>query len=305
MIKSWRNYEALHQEVASSLLQASESTSTTLPLTDELATWLAQLSLLYGVPVEYMVADARLLPTESMRFFYVDRNWTNRLIDGAISVGVLSSMEKVFNEAFFERIYAQVNEKQVQLRAILRSTNNGGQVVDGTLTGLLFRSQVVSGWPGLEVNASAKGTALDLLRMDRLSDNTLLCLFNGIPDTVDFIEPGEGLHFGINREADADTFNIYLRGLGFPKDGAYPAGEQIKDPDTPGGYLQASSSLRGGTEKGVVAITDLVSSLESKFPSGALENGTLTPGGFAVQMVQGAGFQQYVFGENYPICEAE
>ncbi len=304
-MESWGNRDALHQEITSAMMEASQSDGTAIPLSNDLVTWLAQLTLLYGVPVEYMVPDVRMLPAESMRFFFMDRNWLDRLVDGAISVGVLSSMEMVFNETFYESIYTQVNEKQVQLRATLRGTNNGGQITGGTLTGLLFRSQVVSGWPGLEVKATSKGKVLDILRMDHLSDNTLLCLFNGVPDEVDFIEPGEGLHFGINRESGATDFNIYLRGLGFPTAKPYPAGEQIQNPPGSGQYIQASGNLRAGTEQGVVDIAGLVGSLEAKFPAGALENGKLAPGSFAIQMVQGAGYQKYIFGSTYPVCAIE
>ena len=51
-----------------------------------LADWLARLRLLYGVPFNYLVPDSRLLPQESVRFFYIDRNFTDRLVDGALSV---------------------------------------------------------------------------------------------------------------------------------------------------------------------------------------------------------------------------
>lgn len=39
----------------------------------ELRGWLARLRLLQGVPFSYLVADAQLLPRESIRFFYLDR----------------------------------------------------------------------------------------------------------------------------------------------------------------------------------------------------------------------------------------
>ena len=53
--------------------------------------FLAHLRLLVGVPFEYLVPDARLLPDESIRFFYLDRSWTDRLVDGAISVGKIGT----------------------------------------------------------------------------------------------------------------------------------------------------------------------------------------------------------------------
>ena len=43
-----------------------------------LASVLAHVRLLVGVPFEYLVADPRLLPTESIRFFSVDRSSRSR-----------------------------------------------------------------------------------------------------------------------------------------------------------------------------------------------------------------------------------
>jgi len=40
--------------------------------------FLAHIRLLVGVPFEYLIPDDRLLPPESIRFFYVDRSWTDR-----------------------------------------------------------------------------------------------------------------------------------------------------------------------------------------------------------------------------------
>ncbi|WP_405110614.1 hypothetical protein OG559_30810 [Micromonospora sp. NBC_01405] len=63
-------------------------------------------------------------------------------------------------------------------------------------TGLLLRSAVVAGWPGLAVEASASGRPVPLLRLDRLSDTVLVALFDSVPDTVTLTEPWHGLHFG-------------------------------------------------------------------------------------------------------------
>ena len=60
---------------------------------------LAHLRLLIGVPFEYLVPDPRLLPDESIRFFYLDRSWTDRLVDGAIAVGKIGSREQAHHHA--------------------------------------------------------------------------------------------------------------------------------------------------------------------------------------------------------------
>jgi hypothetical protein len=301
-MKSWGHRHTIHQFVLDHILRAKSGTLPAPELPDSLVNWLAQLTLLYGVPVEYMVPDIRMLPVESMRFFFLDRNWLDRLVDGAISVGAFSSKEQIFNEAFYEDIYAQVDARQVQLRSVLRKESpTAVATTGGVITGLLFRSRVVSGWPGLEVDARNNNVPLTILRMDRLSDNLLLCLFEGQPDQVSFIEPGEGLHFGIKPDtSNNNTFTISLRGLGFPDVKTYPPGKQIKGKD--GKYLTASGSLLTGPgqEPGVVDINGLKNNIIANMPAGSLENGQLTPAGMAIQLVQGAGNQLYDL--NSPAC---
>lgn len=305
-MKSWLNRDTLHYSIANRMLTAAESGEVKPVLPDGLLQWLAQLTLLYGVPTSYLTPDVRMLPNESMRFFYLDRNWLDRLVDGALSVGVLSSLTNLFNELFFEDIYRQIDEAQLNLRSQLRQqTPTENTVSGGPITGLLFRSQVVSGWPGLEVNAWNEKTPLAMLRMDRLAPSVLLCLFDGVPDQVDFIEPGEGLHFGIDREKSASDFKITLRGLGKPTVEQYPPGAPIPDPQQHGGYLTAQGRLRiNNGQPGVLDIQGLVASIEGSMPAGALGQGKIQPGGFAIQMVQGAGKQTYAIdkGTPYPKC---
>src|ERR1022692_3236238 len=61
--------------------------------------FLAHLRLLVGVPFDYLVPDARLLPDESIRFFYLDRSWTDRLADGAIAIGKIGSRDQAHHQA--------------------------------------------------------------------------------------------------------------------------------------------------------------------------------------------------------------
>ncbi|MEL6606917.1 MAG: hypothetical protein AAFP88_01540, partial [Bacteroidota bacterium] len=63
------------------------------------AVWLARKQLLYGVPFDHLVPDQLALPQESLRFFYLDQNWLDCLVDGALSIGVQSSKDTFFNQA--------------------------------------------------------------------------------------------------------------------------------------------------------------------------------------------------------------
>jgi hypothetical protein len=259
------------------------------PLPPAVLQWLTQLTLLYGVPFPYLVADPKLLPPESLRFFYVDQNWIDRAVDGALSVATISTADHIFNEALFQAVYAAITQSQQALRAKLRGKAAPSEtIVGGTYTGLLLRSVVVSGWPGLEVSATKDGAPVSILRMDRLSPTVLLVLFSDVPTEVELFEPAETLHFGMLQKVDG-SFETTLRGLSF---GNYPAGQQIK----PGGVaLTAAVPTRtSATYPGVVDVATTVANVTAALqPLGALGTGPLTSGGFAIQMVQSAGKQIY------------
>ena len=71
--------------------------------------FLSHLRLLVGVPFDYLVADERLLPDESIRFFYVDRSWTDRLVDGAIAVGKIGTREQAHHQGHAPAVNQQVD----------------------------------------------------------------------------------------------------------------------------------------------------------------------------------------------------
>ena len=300
---SLTNREDLHSDVVTQLAQAQAGEYPPPVLPDNLKNWLAQLTLLYGVPVEYMVPDIRLLPIESIRFFYLDRNWLDRMVDGALSVGVLSSADAVFNLSFFKHIYDEVDKAQLTLRSTLREAPpaDSGEA-GGPITGFIFRSQVVADFPGIEINPTQGGNTLPIIRMDTLSSNTLLCMVSGVPDKVEFIQPGEGLQFGLfpnDPPQDGSDFHLFLRGLG---EGGYPAGVQIEDGH--GTKLRGYGSFRSGDDQpaGVVNIKGLVDNITTTMPPGSLKDGKLTSGGFAIQMTKTAQKQPYESGSNFPPC---
>ena len=82
----------------------------------ELRRFLARLRLLHGVPFSYLVPDADLLPIESIRFFYIDRAWTDALVQGALSVGTITSADRTQLEAVYPHIRDEVDEAERTIR---------------------------------------------------------------------------------------------------------------------------------------------------------------------------------------------
>jgi len=263
--------------------------------------WLARLRLLYGVPFEYLVADARMMPTESIRFFFVDRNWTDRLVDGAMSIGSSSSRHLVQNAVAARAVRRGVDRAEPRLRAQLRNKPAPEAAVeDGLISGFLLRSIAVSGWPGIEAAAytDAKRTQpLDLVRIDRLAPDLLFCLFTGdaIPACVLVREPPETLHFGVQTQDQSKRY-AFLRGLGY---GNFRAGYQLPEKPPP----TQSIMMRGDGSSGVIDVWNTVNSTTPPgFVKTLTDKGVLNPattfGGaeFAVEMVRSAGEQPFVHG---------
>ncbi|NEQ65857.1 MAG: hypothetical protein F6K21_10225 [Symploca sp. SIO2D2] len=154
--------------------------------------WFRDLELLKGIPFNYLVPDEKLLPSESIRFFCVDSLWVDCLQDGAFSIGRVTG--------------ADVTEDSVT-----RSSNSGlTRSDDQKLTGIIMRSQVVAGWPGLLVDGydtavanadsidETEGNLLPLLRMDKLAKDVLICIFQGEVKTVDIHQKPEAMHSGVD-----------------------------------------------------------------------------------------------------------
>jgi hypothetical protein len=184
--------------------------------------FLAHLRLLVGVPFDYLIADSRLLPDESIRFFYLDRSWCDRLIDGAISVGKMGTREQAHHQAHAPGVQQQLDVSEHIVRVLQRGLQDfptAKLAADGSpqpadlVTGFLLRSAAVSGWPHMDVRAFSgdvpagiepskvnEAVMLPLLRLERLSPSVLIALFRGVPKLVWCEEPHHGVQFGVEED---------------------------------------------------------------------------------------------------------
>lgn len=180
---------------------------------EEIRTFLARLRLLEGVPFSHLVADAELLPAESIRFFYVDREWTDALVEGALSVGTVTTADREQLQASYGAVRAEVDGEERRVRA--DPASRPAPAPANTVTGFLLRSAAVSGWPALHARAYREEVADDailpdadprrlrLLRLERLAPAVLLGLFDGVPAVVHVEEPRQGVQFGVDLAAGA------------------------------------------------------------------------------------------------------
>jgi hypothetical protein len=202
-------------------MTAKAQVDATIPeasLPSYLEMFLAHLRLLIGVPFEYLIPDSRLLPDESIRFFYIDRSWTDRLVDGALAVGKIGSREQAHHQAHSSDVQATLDQTERIVRNVQANRAPDPDTDSaGIVTGFLLRSAAVSGWPTMDVRAfrdvvppppanageagmlgwRAMSDALQLrtLRLERLSPSVLLALFDGVPKCVWCEEPHQAMPF--------------------------------------------------------------------------------------------------------------
>lgn len=172
------------------------------------AAWLAELQLLCKVPFHHLVPDQRMLPPNSVRFFYLDQSWLDSLLDGAKSVGVQGSQDTLFYKAMHGVIDDAIQKEMNAYMTGISGTPTGDKL-DGSnkeaMSGMLIRSSVIKHYPNLQIVGSKGTTELKILRKERLSDTVMLVIWLDLPTNVVISEPQSGLGTG------ADNGKILLR----------------------------------------------------------------------------------------------
>jgi hypothetical protein len=221
--------------------------------------FLAHLRLLIGVPFAYLVPDSRMLPPESIRFFYLDRSWADRLVDGAVAVGKIGTREQAHHQAHEPAVRAQLDQTERIVRKLqqggsfidLRPTNPSNMPPADVVTGFLLRSYLVTGWPQMDVRAYSQviqehydrsaanvlSLRLQTLRLERLSPAIMIALFQGIPKMVTLEEPHHGIQFGVEADPEQTQFSMFVRKAD---------GEQIP---VGGSGLSVNVPMRSGSQR--------------------------------------------------------
>ncbi len=142
---AWKRAHARHlANLEKRLVDLPLETHSSLPeLPMELGRWLYDLALLKDVPFAYLVPDEAMLPRESVRLFALDRLWIECLLDGACSVGRVIAYDRAKDADHYDAGRTPL--------AMARA--DGDRAPIDAASGILLRSQLVSGWPDLKVDA--------------------------------------------------------------------------------------------------------------------------------------------------------
>lgn len=114
---------------------------------DSVRRWFYDAALLKGVPFNYIVPHPDMLPDESIRFFKLDATWIESLLDGAFSIGRINTMD-VTRDAELQADLGKPSD-------LARDVEWGDALKTSAVQGVLIRSEVVPGWPQLQVDGLA------------------------------------------------------------------------------------------------------------------------------------------------------
>ncbi len=260
-VRQVKEFVALHRSAFTNLTERPPEDER-IAVADELIEWIARVVLLYPVPFNYLVPHPALLPRESLRFFYLDNNWVDALVDGALSVAVRSHVDEgVAQRADMQSALSKiVYQHRLRLQGKHPVWEPSESYMDVPKSGFLLRSSIVTDWPGVEVaakiDAPPDANLPEILRLDRIADGVLFCLARGSIKEVTFREPREGLTFGVDSDGNVE---------------ARTSQKKLKvRPDL----------LRGGARPGVADVTALRAKLAES------EQRVVGPAEFALQMIR-------------------
>lgn len=195
MMDSWRRRETLMDLLSEENKAGTEGILREKELLEEreknsgirsglLEKYLQELELLKNIPLEYLIPDEKLLPNESIRFFFVDENWVACVLDGAGSVDRTTTFDLVWDGQW-------MNDRKDQ---------------DVLRTGFILRSEMIRICKGLKIQAiggKENGEeVLPFVRLEQLGEEILLGIVEGKIEGLRVTQPEEGLTFGFVEDKD-------------------------------------------------------------------------------------------------------
>ncbi|KAM0193065.1 hypothetical protein ACHAPI_008014 [Fusarium lateritium] len=178
--------------------------------------WLIDRMFLAGVPSHYLIPDPSYLPPENLRFFHIDRNWVDALIDGALSLG-----------NHFGTDEDRVAIKKALNDYIGRTPDGMDHRVQIPAYGFYLRSDLVTMFPDLRVEVLSNDSALrvtgqnppagaPLLRHEIVADGVMMAFMDRVPGSAQFsslvfTQPAHQQRFAVARGLDTAEVKVNVR----------------------------------------------------------------------------------------------
>ncbi|GAB0138937.1 hypothetical protein EsDP_00007156 [Epichloe bromicola] len=178
--------------------------------------WLVDRMFLAGVPAHYLLPDNTYLQPENLRFFHIDKNWVDALIDGALSLG-----------NHFGTDEDRVAIKLALNNYINRTPDGMDHRVQIPAYGFYLRSDLVTMFPDLRVEVISNDTALKaagqdppagapLLRHEIVTDGVMMAFMDRVPGSAQFsslvlTQPAHQQRFAVARGLETTEIKVDIR----------------------------------------------------------------------------------------------
>lgn len=178
--------------------------------------WLIDRMFLADVPAHCLLPDPKYLQPESLRFFHIDKNWVDALIDGALSLG-----------NHFGTDEDRVAIKKALNDYINRTPEGQDHRVQIPAYGFYLRSDLVTMFPDLRVEVLPDPTALKssgqdlpagapLLRHEIVADGVMMAFIDRVPGSAQFsslvlTQPSHQQRFAVARGLDTTQVVVDIR----------------------------------------------------------------------------------------------
>ncbi|TWU71089.1 hypothetical protein ED733_002579 [Metarhizium rileyi] len=207
---------------------------------------------LSGVPAHYLISDPSHLPTESLRFFYIDPGWVDAMVDGSLSLA---------NHSGEDRDRAAI---KAAINAYL--TSHPEHQPDYTPQipryGFYLRSDLVSMFPDLrvEINSASTIGQAPLLRHEIVADGVMMGLVDrqpGLPEfkSLTFTQPPHQQRFAVGWmlskvEVDIEVRKQYTISVapGQRQTDALTPGIAMKPTDTNNWFIWSTDAASGADD---------------------------------------------------------
>ena len=156
--------------------------------------WISDKLFLGGIPAHYLITDPVHLPSESLRFFYVDKAWIDCFIDGALSTSNHFEPEVDSTRKIIKEVYNVYLQNIIQPAAVKPPVPRYGFFLRSEIIRVMPDIRIVVRCRKVDPNGALvpEETRLPLVRLTRMNDNTIFALLDCMPEDlfdIRFIQP--------------------------------------------------------------------------------------------------------------------
>lgn len=186
--------------------------------------WILDRMYLDNIPAHYLISDQTHLPPESLRFFHIDRNWIDAMLDGALSIAnhmqcydsKIRTVIKIMVNAYFKAPLDTEPDSKTDDDANSKTSGKPKLLPQIPTYGFLLRSDICSQFPHLVIEAEMPNPrGAPILYHKNLDKGVMLCLFDRVPSanfkSLTFTQPPHQQCFSAGDTLDHSAFKMIYK----------------------------------------------------------------------------------------------